>query len=80
MLNMLHDLQSGIEEVEEMEEGLELEKDRTNNVFKELLNQASCDLYLGCSKFSSLNFLAKMMHVKILNGWTNKSFDMMLEL
>ena len=63
-----------------MKEGLDLEEDRTNNVFKELLNQASCELYLDCSEFSSLNFLVKMIHVKVLNGWSNKSFDMMLEL
>ena len=63
-----------------MKEGLYLEEDITNVVFKELLNQASCELYPGCSQFSSLNFLVKMMHVKVLNGWSNKSFDMMLKL
>ena len=87
---MLHDLQAGIEHVEEMEEGLDnetpfnnrvnVEEDITNVVFKELLNQASRELYLGCSEFSSLNFLVTMVHVKVPNGWSNKSFDMMLEL
>ena len=50
ILRMLHDLQEGIEHVEEMKEGLEnemsfisgvdLEEDKTNVVFKKLLNQA----------------------------------------
>ena len=52
----------------------------TTNIFQELLNQAHCELYSDCSKFSSLNFLVTMMHVKILNGWSNKSFDVMLEI
>ena len=34
--------------------------------------------YLGCSKFSSLNFLVKLMHIKVINSWSNKSFDMLL--
>ena len=51
---MLHDLQADIEHVEEMEEGLknetpfnsgvDLEEDRTNVEFNELLNQASREL------------------------------------
>ena len=38
------------------------------------------ELYPGCRQFSSLNFLAKLMHLKVLNKWTNKSFDMLLKL
>ena len=37
-------------------------------------------LYLGCYKFSSLNFLAKLMHLKVLNKWTNRSVDILLKL
>ena len=53
MLNMLHDLQAGIEQVEDKEEELYLEDDKTINVFKKLLNQASCELYPRCSEFLS---------------------------
>ena len=28
----------------------------------------------------SLNFLVKLMHLKVLNKWTNRSFDMLLKL
>ena len=90
MLGIVHDLQACIEHVEEMNEGLEnemsfnsevdLEEDITNVIFKELLKQESRELYLGYSEFSSLNFFITMMHVKVLNGWSNKSFDMMLEI
>ncbi|KAA0053316.1 late secretory pathway protein AVL9-like [Cucumis melo var. makuwa] len=52
----------------------------TSNVFKELMNEARNPFYPECTKFSSLNFLVKLMHIKVLNNWSNKSFDMLLEL
>ena len=88
MLGMLHDLQTFVEHEEDtVEEGLEndmsfnsgIEKE-TTNIFQELLNQAHCDLYLGCSETSYMNFLVTLMHVKVLKGWSSKSFDMLLEL
>ena len=90
MFGMLNDLQAPIEQEEETEEhhledemlmnvGVDIDEDRTN-IFQDLLNEARNELYPGCSKFLSLNFLVKLMHVKVLNGWSNKSFDMLLEL
>lgn len=52
------------------------EGQKLDELFKEVDNE----LYPGCKKFSSLNFLVKLMHIKVLNRWTNKSFDMLLEL
>ena len=45
-----------------------------------LFGEAHKVLYLGCTKFSTLTFLVKLMHIKVLNRWSNKSFDMLLEL
>ncbi|KAK1423448.1 hypothetical protein QVD17_18751 [Tagetes erecta] len=53
--------------------GLESDYDA---LFKEL----NTELYPGCSWMSSLNFLAKLMHIKVINKWTNSSFDQLLEL
>ncbi|KAA0051834.1 uncharacterized protein E5676_scaffold609G00610 [Cucumis melo var. makuwa] len=91
MFGMLNDLQAPIEHAEETDDGhledeismnveVDIDEDRTNNIFQDLLNEARNELYPDCSKFSSLNFLVKLMHVKVLNGWSNKSFDMLLEL
>ncbi|KAL4030764.1 hypothetical protein IC575_009016 [Cucumis melo] len=91
IVGMLNDLQASIEHEEEIEEfrledemamnvGVNIDEDTRNNIFQDLLNQARNELYPGCSEFSSLNFLVKLMHVKVLNGWSNKSFDMLLEL
>ncbi|TYK07924.1 uncharacterized protein E5676_scaffold265G00360 [Cucumis melo var. makuwa] len=72
MLGELHDLQAPIEHEEETaEEGLENDmlfnngvEEETANIFQKLLNQAHRELYPDCSKFSSLNFLVMLMHVK----------------
>lgn len=45
-----------------------------------LLNDANCELYPGCSKYSKLSFLLKMVHIKSLTNSSNKAFDMNLEL
>ena len=50
-----------------------------SNIFEELMNEGRNLLYHGCTKFSSLNFLVKLMHIKVLNNLSNKSFDMLLE-
>ncbi|KAK1422943.1 hypothetical protein QVD17_18233 [Tagetes erecta] len=48
--------------------------------FESLLKEVQSELYPGCTKFSSLDFLAKLMHIKVKNKWTNSSFDELLEL
>ncbi|KAI3786099.1 hypothetical protein L1987_45226 [Smallanthus sonchifolius] len=48
--------------------------------FEALLKEVQSELYPGCTKFSSLDFLAKLMHIKVKNKWTNSSFDELLEL
>ncbi|KAI3793976.1 hypothetical protein L1987_36600 [Smallanthus sonchifolius] len=48
--------------------------------FDALFEELNKELYLGCSQMSSLNFIAKLMHIKAINKWTNSSFDQLLEL
>lgn len=48
--------------------------------FFQLFDQLKQELYPGCEKLSSFLFLVKLMHIKSLNGWSNKSFDMLLQL
>ncbi|KAL7208455.1 hypothetical protein ACSBR1_030240 [Camellia fascicularis] len=51
----------------------------TANYFK-LLQDAKSELYPGCQKFTSLSFIVRLLHLKVLNQWTDKSVDMLLEL
>ncbi|XP_028060554.1 uncharacterized protein LOC114264150 [Camellia sinensis] len=93
ILNLLEDVYMGTtindDENEEDEEDGDNDKDNdddvANNVEKEgvpnfnkLLNDAQRELYPGCRKFSLLSFVVKMLHVKVLNKWSNKSFNMLL--
>ncbi|KAL5579308.1 hypothetical protein UlMin_011750 [Ulmus minor] len=48
--------------------------------YDDLFAALRSELYPGVSSFSSLNFLVKLMHLKVLNKWTNKSFDELLKL
>ncbi|KAG8364906.1 hypothetical protein BUALT_Bualt18G0047200 [Buddleja alternifolia] len=48
--------------------------------FVELLKKAEQELYPGCSEFSTLSFIVNLLHLKVYNKWSTKSFDMMLKL
>ncbi|KAI3458716.1 hypothetical protein Pfo_015379 [Paulownia fortunei] len=45
-----------------------------------MFEEAHQELYSGSTNFSAFSFLVKLMHVKVLNGWSNKSFNMLLQL
>ena len=48
--------------------------------FFNLLREAEHELYLECKKFTKLSFIIRLFYMKCLNGWSNKSFTMLLEL
>ena len=52
----------------------------SNVQYDDLFTALNSELHPGVSLFSSLNFLVKLMHLKMMNKWTNKSFDEMLNL
>ena len=72
-------MKEGLENDMLLNSGVDVEQE-TTNIFQDLLNEGCSELYLGCSEISSLNFLVKIMHVKVFNGWSDKSFDMLLEI
>jgi hypothetical protein len=38
------------------------------------------ELYPGCKNFSKLRFLVRLLHTKMLGGWSDKSFNLLLDL
>ncbi|XP_029128474.1 uncharacterized protein LOC114916287 [Cajanus cajan] len=52
----------------------------SSSKFYKLLKEVEQDLYPGCKKFTKLSFLVHLYHLKCLNGWSDKSFSMLLEL
>ena len=51
----------------------------SNVQYEELYIALNSELYPGMYSFSSLNFLVKLMHLKVINKWTNKSFNELLK-
>ena len=49
------------------------------NSFNKLLSDAQCDLFPG-SKMYLLSAIVKLLHLKVLNKWSNQSFNMLLDL
>ena len=50
------------------------------NKFYNLLKEAEHKLYQVCTKFTKLYFIIRLFHMKCLNGWSNTSFTMLLQL
>ncbi|KAJ8648571.1 hypothetical protein MRB53_001594 [Persea americana] len=44
------------------------------------LVDANQELYPGCKNFTKLAFVVRLYHIKCLNGWSDKSFTMLLDL
>ena len=61
----------------EIEVGIE---DAQYDEFKDILSKLQLGLYLGYTKYSSLNFLVKLMYLKVLYKWPNECMDAMLKL
>ena len=47
--------------------------------YDELFSEVEVELYPRFTDFSSLNFLVKLIHLKVLHKWINKSFDSLLK-
>ncbi|XP_062080165.1 uncharacterized protein LOC133784914 [Humulus lupulus] len=52
----------------------------TSQYYNDLFAEMESPLFPGCEKYTSLNFVAKLMHFKVLGKIPNKFFDGILEL
>ena len=48
--------------------------------FGRLVRDAEKELFPGCKKFSKLEFMVHLLHIKCLCGWSDKSLTMILDL
>lgn len=48
--------------------------------FYQLLEDAETSLYPNCDKVSKLSFIVRLLNLKCLNHWSDKSVDMLLDL
>jgi hypothetical protein len=50
------------------------------NLYKELLEEAKRELYLGCTEETRVSFIIKLLHIKVYNRITTSGFNAFLEL
>ena len=51
-----------------------------NVVFENMSNDAETPLYPGSTNFTRLSAVLRLMNLKAMNGWTDKSFTKLLQL
>ncbi|KAI5344268.1 hypothetical protein L3X38_012145 [Prunus dulcis] len=73
-LESIYDMHGLIEEVFLQEPHRDVGK------FYKLLEEAEEPLFMGCETYSNLSFVVTLMHIKCSNNWSNKSFNMLLEV
>ena len=54
--------------------------DDDTKAYLKMVDDDNKELYPGCKNFSKLRFIVKLLHIKLLGRWSDKSFDMVLEL
>ena len=59
---------------------LEKKKKKDEDAFRQFIADDREELYPGCTTFSKLRFVVRLLHTKSLGGWSDKSFDILLEL
>ena len=45
-----------------------------------MVEENSKELYPNCKKYTQLCFLIRLLHLKLLGGWTDRSFNLLLDL
>ncbi|CAH9090644.1 unnamed protein product [Cuscuta epithymum] len=81
MVNMIHEafgVPHGIDSGANTEHGSG-PNEKTKDFFK-LLEDAETELFPGCQNFSKLSFIVRLLQLKALSSWTNKSFTLLLGL
>ncbi|KAL5856934.1 hypothetical protein ACOSQ3_004392 [Xanthoceras sorbifolium] len=62
-----------------IEESFPQEPNRDADKFYKLLDEAEQPLYPICKKYSNLAFIVKLIHLKCINGWSDKLCSVLLE-
>ena len=77
VLNDVAEINDNHDMLDETEIGIE---DMQYDEFKDLLSELQVGFYPSYTKYLSLNFLVKLMHLKVLYKWPNECMDAILKL
>ncbi|WCJ44268.1 hypothetical protein M5689_024945 [Euphorbia peplus] len=83
-ISMIHDA-TNIRDAYFMENGDEIgfeimDNEDMRETFARLMKDANTELFPGCEKYSKLEFIVDLLHLKCINSWSNASFTMLLKL
>ena len=77
----LRDLACGLDDKGDMEDDGSFEPPNKDlEAIKKLAVDNNQELYPGCTKYSKLRFLVRLLHIKLIGGWTDRSFDLLVDL
>ena len=63
-----------------IQEGFSQDPNEEAQKFFNLVKKVEELLSPNCEKYSNFSFMVKLIHIKCINGWSNKTFNMLLEL
>jgi hypothetical protein len=78
---LLRDLAAGLDDRGDYEENSS-DPDPCEQLvaIEKLVAENSKELYPNCKKYTQLRFIITLLHIKLLGGWSDKSFNILLDL
>ncbi|XP_039805278.1 uncharacterized protein LOC120669560 isoform X2 [Panicum virgatum] len=78
---LLRDLAAGLDDRGDFDDSSSvLEPCAELLAIQKLVEENSKGLYPNCKKYTQLRFLIRLLHLKLLGGWTDRSFNLLLDL
>ena len=79
--SLLRDLATGLDDRGDFDDDSSvLEPSAELLAIQKLVAENSKELYPNCKKYTQLRFLVRLLHLKLLGGWTDRSFNLLLDL
>jgi hypothetical protein len=79
--DLLRDLAAGLDDRGDFEDNSSnLETCPELVALEKSVAENSKELFPNCKKYTQLRFLIRLLHIKLLGGWTDRSMDLLLEL
>jgi hypothetical protein len=79
--DLLRDLAAGLDDRGDFDDNTSvLEPCAELVAIEKLVAENSKELYPNCKKYTQMRFLVRLLHIKLLGGWTDRSFNLLLDL
>jgi len=79
--DLLRNLAAGLDDREDFEDNSStLETCPELVALQKLVAENNKELFPNCKKYTQLRFLIRLLHIKLLGGWTDRSMDLLLDI